>query len=233
MIEKNRQIVVFGNFECITFENISRISNLKDKYSLVLVANEDFQPPLINPNQQFVISTNPPLLRPAFISNDRNFTVFFGAKRIHIEEKDADTKSYESFFEKAKEFIFEIIKSYSVSATRAAVNGTIFETNQSFVKSTYARFFKENKLISSDMDDWGFRINSKSMTQNGKSINRIISAQLRTEIIDSMPKNALYLSYDYNTVPNQTFENEDELFSFFNDGKAFRSVVINNGYNIN
>ena len=225
MVEKNKQFVIFGDFSKINFENVLNVS-FKEKYQLMLVAKEDFQQAPVDQIQPFSISITPPVSRPTLISADRKFSVFFGSKRIHIEEIDTNAQEYELFSKKSKEILSEIISLFSLNVDRAAVNGTITEVDTIYIKKVFSRFLKSSELCKDDMEDWLFRINNKLSESNTKPLNRIVSAQLRKEMLNGLPKNILYFSYDYNTIPNGTLFTEKELNNFFDDGIKYRRMVI-------
>ena len=226
MVEKDRQLVIFGNFERISFESIGALVNLKDQFGLSLGGQEEERQIQPNAVQPIIQTFAPPSIRPVLRSNDGKFVVFFGTKRIHIEEKESNSLDYITFIEKARSIIITIITTFSITVDRMAINGTLFSNDNGFILQTFSRFFKNNDLSRQDMDDWAFRINNKGHESYRWQLNRIVSSQLRKEMISNIPTNCLYLSYDYNTIPNQGLFTVEDLNNFINAGIEFRHKVV-------
>lgn len=223
MIEKKKQLVIFGAFDGIDFESISNLLELKTKYPFILIGKEEVQTFPISASRP--IDIPPTVIRPVLMTPDKKFSVFFGRKRIHVEELDSDVLTYDDFISKAEDLIVSIMSSFKLSINRIAVNGIAMSTDQNYSNKIFNKFFKKNSFNDQMSDDWGFRVNYKFINKEQKPINRIITANQRKELIDNQPTDALYITYDYNTFPNQTFSDK-EIGSFIKEAIGFRKKVL-------
>ena len=215
MKEINRQIVIFGNFRAIDFDIVSKISDIVKKYDLSLDAAPDYisnnglngivQFNNINILQQLplVASTS----RPVLTTKDKKFSIFFGSKRLHIEENDESISSYETFLQKAEDIISSILTVYTdITINRLAINGKILLEEVDRMDEVYHNTFKPAEIYGDNSEEFSFRINTKIYSDAlQSSINKIISYNRTSEILsNNTTKPIMIIDYDYNTVIDET-----------------------------
>ena len=238
MKEINRQIVIFGNFQTIGFDIISRIPNIIEKYDLSLEAAPDYisnnglngiiQLNNINILKQLPLVTS--ISRPVLTTKDKKFSIFFGTKRLHFEENDEAISSYETFLKKSEDILSSILTAYSgMIINRLAINGKILLEEVDKMNKVYHSTFKSSEIYGDNSDEFSFRINTKIYSDALKSsVNKIISYNRTSEILpNNTSKPIMIIDYDYNTVIDETKRfSFNELKTLIKEGVEFKSKII-------
>ena len=232
MIEKKRQIVIFGNFNSITFDSLTSFSEIKNEYKFQINAMPDIPNEVRTPvGQPVVINPNGLNIRPVFQSEDKKTSVFFGLSRIHIEQLDQDVDSYDEYYNMAIKVIQVIVENSSVTINRIAINGQILDFDKEAMESRYTKIFKKSKLYGENSDEWQIRINTKEKINTlSCEINKIISYArgFVFETLTGEPKESLITTYDFNTKQglNREFSLE-EIKDFYSLGYEYRKNLLN------
>ena len=238
MKEYNRQIVIFGDFKSIGFNISNQMLDCINKYDLELDAAPDYisnngingviQINNINLMQQLPFVSQS--MRPVLTTKDKNFSVFIGTTRIHVEENNSEIELYNNFIDKAKEIISEIIsKNEDCFINRLALNGKIVLEDINEMTKIYSNTFKESELYGTESDEFSFRINTKINSNKVNSeINKIISYNRTNEILpNNETKPIIMIDYDYNTIRNENSRfNLEQLNYLIEEGIEFKSKII-------
>ncbi len=230
MKEILRQFVVFGNFNSVTFDSIMKFSELRERYKLQTNSIPDMPVGAPMPINGAIASVRVPVDgRPIFQSSDRKFSIFFGSRRIHVEELDGDSENYQEFNKNSLEIVCEIIKTLELKVNRVALNGRLFNDNLDWIKQTFSRVFNKSNLYSENSNEWQFRIASKDANlELGCEINKI-AAFTRGIFLDNVGKNqnGVIANYDYNTQVNiDKIFTEDEMRLFNNFAQEYRKQFV-------
>ena len=222
-MEKNRQFVIFGNFAKLTFEDLSVLSDLKNKYNLLMDARLDAQMMPIGQIPQYNIP-----IRPIFKSIDNKILVMFGTSRIFIQQDDDSIYSFDEFVEMSLSIIEHIFKSFEISVNRIAINGSFIINDTNKISDLFKSTFKENRFNQRESDEWYVRINNVEFNHTlNTEINKIFVLN-KCNTIDGFPKDFLALSYDYNTQINNTNLFDFKAIKMFVDiAKVFREYIKN------
>jgi|GEM_PF-6203618 hypothetical protein len=236
MEELVRQVVAFGDFKSIGFEVINQLNDIIKKYDMVLEATQDFSTRIERGNRVvFEVGVGQPVptipqIRPVLVSKTRNFCVFIGASRIHVEERNASADTYEDFLTKAKEIFKDIIDRFSaIVINRIAINGKAVSRDIEKMKKVYSATFKESELYGTESNEFSFRINTIVQSQAlNKSMNKIVEVNRVTEIdTNNKQQPSMFIDYDYNTVENieNTFS-YDDIELLITEGIELRAKVL-------
>lgn len=232
MLEINRQVVVFGNFNSVQFDSIVKLSELKEKYKFQTNAAPDIDipfMPVIQNGQQLMAPDLRNNMRPIFQTEDKLTSVFFGASRIHVEQLKHDTEDFSTFNNMAMDIIYQVMEKLELCFTRLAVNGQILVADEKIMDKIYNDTFKESTLYGEKSDEWLLRIVSKDKDAKVNcDINRIISYE-RKNIIDAKGalQHVLIVGYDFNTHPgNNKVYNKEEIEKFNELGCKYRSTLL-------
>ena len=230
MIEKNRQIVIFGNFNGINFDSLVLFSEIKDKYKLQISAMPDIPVEAVKGGTPVIVNAvNNLNIRPALQSEDKKTTVFFGASRIHIEQLDQTMDSYEQFYGMALEIISDILQKIKVVVNRIAINGQIVNYQQEIMDAAYKKIFKKSTLYGDTSDEWQFRITTRENNDKPSCvINKVIS-YTRGFVFEptGQAKAVLATVYDFNTKQDLSREFElDEIKEFYTLGCEYRNNLL-------
>lgn len=239
MKEYNRQVVIFGDFRSINFDITSKISDLMNKYKLTIIASPDYIP-VNNLNGAIQINglnmLQQPLpyianqMRPILINQDKNLSVFIGTTRIHVEETNAETNSYDKFLSSAQEIIEKIVSvSENIYINRLAINGKFIVDTAEQMDNIYQSTFKDSVLYGKSSDEFSFRINTKVQSKAIRSeINKIISYNRTSQILPQNELKAImFVDYDYNTtIKDDARFTVDDLSHIIKEGASFRSNII-------
>lgn len=236
MRETVRQFVIFGNFNSVKFDNVLNLKEIRSRYNLQLNAMPDIpNPPDNNQGGQpiapgIVINGVQTLeSRPIFQTSDKRFQIFFGTKRIHIEEFEGSSESYFEFNKKAVEIICEIIHGLKLKVIRVALNGRLYNDDKKWATEAFNKIFNRTELYSDNSMEWQFHIASKeNNTVLGCEINKIAS-YARGNFIDGLGKmqNGIIANYDFNTQVNiEKIFNEKEIRLFNECAQKYRSQFI-------
>lgn len=228
MNEIKRQIVVFGDFSSITFNAQVELGNILNKFGLKMSVTQDI---LAGVPVQTVNNMIPNIeMRPVFMTEDKNFSLFIGTKRIHIEQIGEGAMSFDDFLARGKEIVSTILDVYKVNFNRLALNGRLSSYDKIFVDSLYGRIFNPSVLYGDSSEEFSFRINNVDCNQElNSNINKIISLNRTKEILpDNNLTSVVIIDYDFNTVYDlsKTFTYENLEF-FLNEACEFREVILN------
>ena len=233
MLEMDRQVVIFGNFNVITFNSIEQLNIIAKKYSLqfgaqpdiVLPQSKDFvQPIMLSQNQMSI-----PLPRPVLNSSDGKIIVFLGSSRIHVEQKDADSNSFEEFKSMAIDIICQLLTLFNVSVNRVALNGQFSSGDAGIIDKLFDSVFKKSELYNSSSKEWQFRINTVEVDNKlGCELNKIITSSCVPVVSREGGLNIiLQKMYDYNTrVENNKIFSIEEIKTFIDTATKYREKVL-------
>lgn len=225
MLEINRQFVIFGNFNSVSFEDIMKLEDIRKEYSLQI----NFAPDIIVPPPAG--TRFPTESRPIFQTADKKFTVFFGTGRIHIEELEGDSESYNSFSQKAIKILNQIKTALNLNISRLAINGQVFDNNQDWINRIFQNTFKTSDFCSEASDEWQFRIrNIENLADFNCYANKIVS-YARGSFMDNYGRNrdGLIAGYDYNTQADaKVIFLETDLRKFLELATSYREQFIVN-----
>ncbi len=236
MIEALRQFVVFGNFNSVSFEDVSKLEKIKNKFSLQINATQDLNSPQININPNnvlkggvFIGAPMPIVTRPILKNEKERVNVFFGTSRIHIEQLDFEDNTYKDFNSMALEIIYEIQDKLNLKFNRLALNGHFFNTEKESVNSALKKLIHSSDNFDLQSDEWRFRIVNKEENEKLKCrLNKIIDYN-RGKFISSknVEEDGLIISYDFNTQPGieKIFTKEDIEF-FHSIGSEYREKYL-------
>lgn len=230
MLELSRQFVVFGNFNTITFDSLSKISALKEKYNFHTVATQDILTPNVSlgNNQQTPIMFPVPQSRPVFQTDDMRTTVFFGSSRIHIEQNNFEN-GYAEFNAMSVEIVEGILNLLGVRFNRLALNGQLLITDKKRISEKFNEFFKESKVYNIESQEWLFRVESKEKNSDLKcELNKIVSYN-RANVIEAsgeiFPR--LIANYDFSTqVGMDRFYSKEDIALFNKLGQEYRTLFM-------
>ena len=237
MREINRQVVIFGNFKSIGFNILPKINNLISEYNLNVTAMPDYiQAQSINGivpiNQiqnflpQIVTSTQ---MMPLLVNSKKDFSIFIGSNRIHVEQNDSTTEAYEEFLDSAIKIIATILKESKVTKiNRLAVNGKLIIEDQKKINENFETIFKQSNLYDSSSDEYSFRVTTKEYSETLRStVNKIIAFDRASEITNnSETKPIILISYDYNTIQNNNAEFEiSDLSKLIKLAKEYKNQI--------
>lgn len=234
MKELNRQFVIFGEFKSIVLNNINRLDEIKNKYKFQINAVPDMlELPTLNVVGQppFAFNSNPVDIRPIFQTLDMKTNVFFGSKRIHIEQLNQETDSYSNFNSMAVEIIKAIMLAYKdeIKVNRVALNGQISGFDETAMDKIYSDTFKKSSLYGEHSKEWQFRVNTVFEDSTLKSsLNKIVSF-MRGTVYDNKKSaiDTLIAVYDLNTIRNNDkVFTVDEIDYFNNLGCQYRNSII-------
>lgn len=233
MQEKNRQFVIFGNFNSINFDNLEKLKDLKERYGFQTTAVPDISEIPINNNMGRInvngLSVPNLNIRPAFQSEDKRKTIFFGSSRIHIEEIDTNSDTYEEFNRISFEIIELIIQKMEVKINRVAINGQLVYTDEKMMQEIYTSLFKTSFVYGESSEEWQFRVvTSEPNDELNIGINKIATYVRGTSFDDKgNPNQVLVAGYDFNTRL-ETYKTFDlkEIKLFNKLGCEYRKLVI-------
>lgn len=235
MKEIDRQLVAFGNFKSIDFGTINELNDIIKEYSFTIEAAQDF-PTNDGVAQDAVkisitqtISTVPQI-RPVLFNKDRTINIFFGSNRLHIEEINADSLTYDVFLQMGKKILNTIINRFGhITINRIAINGKLISEDEDVMNAIYSNTFKSSKWYGDKSQEYSFRINTITDSPALKcKMNKIIAINRTHQIQKDKPLTSVMLiDYDYNTVENKDAEfNYDAFGSLIEEGSQFRLSLI-------
>lgn len=228
MLSINRQFVIFGNYNGISFNDVMQLENVIKEFSFQFGAMPDILP-LRRINEP--ISTSLPFAqnRPAFQSIDKRITVFFGTSRIHVEEVDGDSDKYDDFMRMSLKIINAIIEKMEIKINRVAINEQLFSDEDTWMNLIYQNLFKSSHLYGATSDEWQVRIRSKEELAKFSCYANKIVTYIRGSILDNRGKNrvGLIAGYDYNTQANaQILFSKDDIELFIENAISYRNTFI-------
>lgn len=234
MLEMDRQVVIFGNFNAITFNSIEQLSIIAKKYSLQFGAQPDivfpqpkeFVQPIMHPQNQMSIFLPS---RPVLNSSDGKIIVFLGSSRIHVEQKDADSNSFEEFKSMAIDIICQLLTLFKVSVNRVALNGQFSSDDAGIINKQFDSAFKKSELYNSSSKEWQFRINTIEVDDKlGCELNKIITSSCAPVVSRDGGLNiVLQKMYDYNTrIENNKIFSVEEIKIFIDTAAKYREKVL-------
>ena len=234
MLEMDRQVVIFGNFNAITFNSIEQLNKIAKKYSLqfgaqpdiVLPQSKDFAQPIMLSQNQMSISLP---IRPVLNSPDGKIIVFLGSSRIHVEQKAADSNSFEDFKFMAIDIICQLLDLFNVSVNRVALNGQFSSDDAGIIDKQFDSVFKKSELYNSSSKEWQFRINTVEVDNKlGCELNKIITSSCVPVVSREGGLNiTLQKMYDYNTrVENNKIFSIEEIKTFIDTATKYREKVL-------
>lgn len=225
MKEINRQFVFFGNFNSIKIDDIADLKELKDEYHFQTSAMPDiiFATQPVQPNQIPIMQNLP--IRPLFQTEDKSTTVFFGSTRIHVEQINNDSESFEDFKEMATRILNEVKNKFDLKINRVALNGQLYFSESSKMEKIFADTFKKSKLHDLKSNEWQARIVTKDFNQSlNCNINKIV---FYSRGIFENQEEGMISSYDFNTEPGiDKIYNDQEISDFFKLGCEYRRDFI-------
>jgi hypothetical protein len=230
MIEKQRQIVVFGEFSHIGFDVLSALpKNIVDKYKFQLTGYPDQPIPTNAPMPMGIqVSFGEPITRPTLKVN--GFLVFIGTKMIRIQQDITGTvNAYDEFVIDSLAILESITEKYSIgSFNRIACNGMIEENDEDKIKEVFKKSFKpQSKLYGDNPTEFTYRVNTIIKNESiGADTNQIIlfstAQQINMQQPMVAPVNVLVVNYDINTVtPNAKTFNADNLKELIAIAKSY------------
>jgi hypothetical protein len=232
MQEKVRQFIIFGNFNNITFDNLSKLDDIKAKYKLEGSA----QPDITGVEQQLLnkpIIQETMILRPVLKSKDGIFSIVFGTSIIQFRENQVDNielkKDYTAGFNAmVLEIIDAIYTNYKIVVKRVALNGSVYFYDIEIMQSLFKSVFNKKNPFSDSSDEWGFRINNQKYIDELTCDVNEITVCSRTKIFESTKiVDILVLSYDFNTKVNNNNNFDMGFIKVFNKiGLKFREKVV-------
>ncbi len=237
MLEQNRQIVLFGDFNAITFDAIDKLIDIKTKYGLHIQAAPDYNIPNVIPQQNRI---NGPMVlpgslgviaqgRPVLQTSAGTLSIFLGSGRLHVEEINQAHESYDAFCDKAKDILKSILSAFDVKIVRVAMNGQLFDCDANIMNTLYANIFNQSKVILSNSDEWQFRINNITTNKELQcDFNNIISMNRNINFDTSGKKqDVLSITYDINTRPGiDRLFSYDDIEVFCKQGNLFRDILL-------
>lgn len=228
MKELSRQFVLFGNFNSVTFDSILKLSDLREKYNLKVNAMPDI-PPLSNPQQPLNVQFGVPESRPIFQTLDKRTTIFFGTNRIHIEQLDSLSETYQIFNGMVMDIVSNVVENLGINVTRVALNGRLYNADKEWSVKVFNSIFNKSKLYSDKSNEWTVRICDKeSNSVLGCEINKI-AQYTRGKFVDISKQelDGLIASYDFNTQINvDKIFNETEIQEFNKLAQEYRASFL-------
>lgn len=229
MKEINRQFVIFGNFNAVTFDSVFKLDRIREKYNLSINAMPDIILPPNDRAQKVSIGIGIPQSRPVFQTPDQKITVFFGTNRIHVEELECDSESYNEYNTMAEEIICEIIQQLNLKVIRVALNGRLFNDDSDWINNSFHKIFKPADFYSGNSEEWQFRIGSKEyFSEIDCEVNKIAN-YTRGIFMDNFRnnQNGVIAGYDINTPPNiERLFTIDEIKIFNKIAQKYRNYFI-------
>lgn len=234
MNELNRQVVIFGHFSSIGFNIYTQLEDISKKYNFITDATPDFihiQNEIeVKLEMGFIAPRNvQPQLRPTLRTRDGNVVVFFGANRIHVEQNNSNTESYEEFLSMAHEIIDLVIKKNDdICINRIALNGKIMQDDPFKIMDIYKKTFKSSKLYGTNSEEFSYRINTTEFNESLRNTtNKIIAFNCAPQVPTNEKKIILCIEYDYNTKTNTEMRYTfDDLKILTELTKNFKSLII-------
>lgn len=227
MQEITRQFVIFGNFKSVTFDDILKLSILKEKYSLTVNAMPDIIQ-IVQPIQ-FGVPPRIPESRPLLQSADKRISVFFGTERIHVEELDGSSEKYDDYNKMALDIICQVVNQFKLNVNRVALNGQLFNDDKDWMQKAFNRTFNKSNLYSDNSEEWQFRVGSKDYESTlGIEVYKI-TEYVRGVFRDNLNNNrvGVMANYDFNTkIQSDKFFNESEIIQFNKLAQKFRENFI-------
>ncbi len=221
MIEKQRQVIIFGDFGSISLDDVSKCTELFNANTILDVAPDMLTAPVQNI-----------AMRPMLVMG--NTQLFIGSERIHFQEIDGKTDDYNTFLSKALELFKVIVDNFKVSPNRIACNGIFTNLPDGSIDKVKNRIFKENILGNNKtITDWNFNINHQIVPSNNFTVkvNQVITST--SNAIVTLPDNStviepLIFGYDCNT-DKENLDNfsMDDCKKFTDICQNFRKIVIN------
>lgn len=225
MLSINRQFVLFGNYNGISFNDIIQLEEIRKQFSFQMGA----MPDILSPISIGMANSGTAQSRPVFQSLDNHITVFFGTNRIHVEETDGDSDKYNDFVQMSRTIIDNLMKQMDIKVNRIAINGQLFFDDEKRMDIIYKNLFKSSHLYSTASDEWQTRIRSiETIAELGCYVNKIV-AYSRGSFIDNHGQNkvGLIAGYDYNTQADaQILFNREDITSFIQKAIAFRNGFL-------
>lgn len=233
MKELNRQVVIFGDFNSIGFEIKPELSAIMKRLNLSMDAAPDFIQPQNIPIEQMNNIVPPimsvPKMRPLLITKNRQFSVFIGTNRIHVEQFNTETDSYNDFLSDAKSLLTSILRDNTTFIDRLAVNGRVLFEDTSKMDEIFKNTFKLSNLYGNSSKEFSFRINTvEKCDEIGIATNKIIAFERTNE---ALPNNVfrpiMFADYDYNTVVQSEIQyNIDDLDKLIKIAIEFKNRII-------
>lgn len=228
MKELSRQFVLFGNFNSVTFDSILKLSDLREKYNLKVNAMPDI-PQLSNPQQPLNVQFGVPESRPIFQTLDKRTTIFFGTSRIHIEQLDSLSETYQIFNGMVMDIVSNIVENLGINVIRVALNGRLYNSDKEWSVKVFNSIFNKSKLYSDKSNEWTVRICDKENNSVlGCEINKI-AQYTRGKFVDISKQelDGLIASYDFNTQVNvDKIFNETEIQEFNKLAQEYRALFL-------
>lgn len=225
MQEISRQLVLFGDFSSMNFQQISdAFKGPINQFNLTISAIQD---EIESINQvQITLPANPPI-RPMFENKNFGIRVLFLSKKIRIIGESGLLNNSVDVFEKLCKSIIEALCALSIEIFRVGVNGSGVVLNSEKIKNVYNYFFNANEFSSDNTNDWSFKTNKRTKfvldSNNTLVVNNIVSAI--TGLFNNLY--ALQLNYDFNNVPGKDLVfSKDDLLRFIRDGYKYREKVL-------
>ena len=233
MIEKERRIIIFGDFTKIDHDSLEDIDDIrtKNEFELESITNTnltvDVAPSNSNVKQEQTTF-------PIFKNKNSSTTVFFEKNSIVYQELNSSIESYDDFLERATTFVVAVVERFNLQVTRVACNGSFADADEAYAKKLYTKVFDSNlKLGSATSDEWRAFINKKEDDDEvGCLINKNIDIMRGVDIIgpDNIPVGPAVLIYDFNTYHDDmkplAFD-VDRIKKFLSKAKSYRAEVIN------
>ncbi len=233
MKELNRQVVIFGDFKSIGFEIKPELSAIMKRLSLSMDATPDFIQPQNVPIEQINNFVPPimgaPKMRPLLTTKNRQFSVFIGTSRIHVEQFNTDTNSYNDFLFEAKNLLSSILKGSSTFIDRLAVNGRVLFEDETKMDEIFKSTFKSSNLYGNSSNEFSFRINTVEKCEKlGMDANKIIAYERTNEVaLNNHFRPIMFVDYDYNTVIQSEIKYEiDDLDKLVEVAIEFKNQII-------
>lgn len=238
MKELNRQVVVFGNFNTIGFEVKPELLEVMKRLNMSMDAAPDIIQanningvlPIDQINNIIPPMVSIPKMRPLLTTKNRQFSVFIGTNRIHVEQMNTDTDSYNDFLCEAQKILACVLSdTVSTYINRLAVNGRILIEDVKAMDKSYQDTFKPSDLYGKSSNEFSFRINTIEKNEKlNNNINKIIAFNRTNEVLPEKPLHPIMLiEYDYNTVIEDEMRyNIDDLDKLIQVAKEFKSQII-------
>ncbi|MDY0278812.1 MAG: hypothetical protein RBQ97_12090 [Acholeplasma sp.] len=227
MKEFEKQIVIFGNFEYLDFNNVMKIKDFFESYDMYLEGTPDFPKDLQFRDLQPRIITEPPLIRPMFINKAKSKRVVFGTFRINIEEYDNSIHKYDEFSLFAERLFSILFSDFGIKPNRLAVNGRLVQDLDKL--TSYYEKFISNISISGDIGSFGFNVEKIEYVEELKSnINKILNIQkANVGLIGKPGSDCILTSYDFNTIiQTQVLYTFEDYQTFKHMSDKYRNSII-------
>ncbi len=238
MKELNRQVVIFGDFNSIGFEINPQLSSIMKRLNLTMDASPDINQanningvlPIDQINNFIPPIVNVPKMRPLLTTKNRQFSVFIGINRIHVEQLNTDTVTYEDFLSEAKNILASVLsESSNTFINRLAVNGRVLLEDLDIMNKKYIETFKPSNLYGDISNEFSYRINTIEKCEKlNRNVNKIIACNRTNEVLpEKKVRPIMLIEYDYNTVVQEEDRyNLDDLDSLIAVAIDFKNEVI-------